>query len=65
MVTPGEKGSELSLSTVVSTKNMLGQVYFGIVKHVHRLIVPIIARGMAKTINSRALPDHFYTSTNL
>lgn len=64
LMTEKEGGHRLCVSTVVSTKNLLGTVYFGIVKHAHRLIVPIMARGMARIINNRALPDTFYASMN-
>lgn len=64
MLTQTEGVPRLCVSTVVSTKNLLGSAYFGIVKHVHRLIVPIMARGMARIINNRALPETFYASMN-
>lgn len=62
MVTQKDDGAHLCVSTVVSTKNLLGTVYFGIVKYAHRLIVPIMARGMARIIDSRALPEGYYES---
>lgn len=63
LVTNEAEGARLSVSTAVSTKNLLGKAYFGIVKHVHRLIVPIMTREMARIIDARALPESFYTST--
>lgn len=65
MVSPLELGSQLRVSTVVCTKNRLGRLYFAVVKHFHRFIVPIMTRGMARIIDDKALPPHFYESVAL
>ena len=53
-----DTGSQLVVSTLVKTKNALGVAYFSIVKHFHRLIVPIMVRAMAKKIDEKSLPQH-------
>ena len=53
-----DAGSQLVVSTLVKTKNALGVAYFSVVKHFHRLIVPIMARAMARKIEGRSLPQH-------
>ncbi|MEO1518938.1 MAG: DUF2867 domain-containing protein [Bacteroidota bacterium] len=45
-----EKGSELSLVTTVQFNNWLGKLYFIPVGPVHRLIVPILLRRMARRL---------------
>jgi hypothetical protein len=51
-----EGGTSLAVSSLVNTKNRLGVVYFALVKPFHRLIVPVVARGMVRQIEGR-LPD--------
>ena len=58
LLTHTEAGPQLLVSTLVKTKNVLGVVYFSVVKHFHRLIVPIMARAMARKIDARSLPQH-------
>ncbi len=41
---------ELIISTVVTTNNLVGRVYFFVVKRFHRIIVPVIGRRMVKNI---------------
>lgn len=53
-----DTGQQLIISTLVNTKNRLGVVYFSVVKHIHRLIVPIIINTMAMKIDERSLPQH-------
>ncbi len=53
-----DTGPQLVVSTLVKTKNTLGIVYFSVVKHFHRLIVPIMVRTMASKIEARSLPQH-------
>lgn len=43
--------ASLAISSLVNTKNRLGKVYFVLVKPFHRLIVPIVARGMARQLD--------------
>jgi len=50
---------KLVVSTLVKTKNKLGIVYFSVVKHFHRLIVPVIVKTMAKKIDERSFPYIF------
>lgn len=51
-------GPRLIVSTLVKTKNALGFAYFSVVKHFHRLIVPIVVKTMAAKIDGRSLPQH-------
>lgn len=51
-------GSQLVVSTLVNRKNALGVLYFSVVKPFHRLIVPVMARAMARKIDGRLLPQH-------
>jgi len=60
MLTQKEGSWRLSASTVVSTKNLGGSVYFSIVKPFRRIILPIMTRGMANIVEKRALPKTFY-----
>ena len=52
-----DTGSQLLVSTLVKTKNALGVAYFSVVKHFHRLIVPIMVRAMARKIDEKSLPQ--------
>ncbi len=54
-----DTGSQLVVSTLVKTKNTLGVAYFSVMKHVHRLIVPIMLEVMAMKIDERLLPQHW------
>lgn len=51
LLTPHHKGSQLIISTAVKTNNILGVVYFAVVKPFHRLIVPIMAKAMARRLD--------------
>lgn len=51
-------GYQLEVSTLVKTKNTFGVAYFSVVKHIHRLIVPIMLKAMATKIDQRLLPQH-------
>ena len=48
-----DAGVQLVVSTLVKTKNALGVAYFSVVKHFHRLIVPIMVRTMVKKIDEK------------
>lgn len=56
LVVNQETGARLTVSTLVETKNSLGTAYFSIVKHFHRLIVPIMVERMARLIDEKKLP---------
>ena len=43
----------LIVSTLVKTKNLLGVMYFSVVKPIHLVIVPMMVREMAKRIDAR------------
>lgn len=60
----GTEGDDpvLTVSTVVQTKNRLGRAYFAVVRPVHRLIVPLMVREMARLLDARGLPAHFYAA---
>jgi hypothetical protein len=58
LLIPTNTGSQLVVSTLVKTKNTLGIAYFSVVKHFHRLFVPIMVKAMAKKIEERSLPQH-------
>jgi len=51
-----DAGDQLVVSTLVKTKNALGVAYFSVVKHFHRLIVPIMVRIMVTKIDEKSLP---------
>ena len=56
---------QLVVSTLVKTKNALGVTYFSIVKHFHRLIVPVMVRAMARRIDEKSLPQHKPSGTDI
>ena len=58
LLTPDSDGTKLVISTLVNTKNRQGAAYFAVVKHFHRLIVPVMARAMARKIDGRLLLQH-------
>lgn len=43
----------LAVSSLVNTKNRLGVLYFALVKPFHRMIVPVVARGMMRRLSER------------
>lgn len=51
----------LSVSTAVHTRNRFGRIYLTLVRPVHRLMVPIMLKGMARILTERSLPDNFYS----
>lgn len=59
LLIPSDSGTpQLAISTLVKTKNKIGTAYFSIVKHFHRLIVPIMVKAMAKKLDGKLLPQH-------
>lgn len=50
----------LTVSTVVHTRNRFGRIYLTLVRPVHRLVVPIMLKGMARILTTRSLPATFY-----
>lgn len=50
----------LTVSTVVHTRNRFGRIYLTLVRPVHRLVVPIMLKGMARILTTRSLPANFY-----
>ena len=53
LLTHSDAGDRLVVSTLVKTKNALGVAYFSVVKHFHRLIVPIMVRTMVTKIDEK------------
>lgn len=43
----------LAVSSLVNTKNKLGVLYFMLVKPFHRMIVPVVARGMMRRLSAQ------------
>lgn len=60
-IAPAGSQTRLSVATAVVTKNRFGRIYLAVVKPVHRLIVPIMLRGMARILADRSLPSDFYS----
>lgn len=52
------ESTELALSTIVKINNRLGKVYMFFVKPVHKIIVPIMLKRMAQSIEKKALPQY-------
>ena len=50
----------LTVSTAVHTRNRFGRIYLALVRPVHRLVVPIMLKGMARILTTRSLPATFY-----
>ncbi|MFH2135660.1 MAG: DUF2867 domain-containing protein [Pseudomonadota bacterium] len=44
--------TSLAVSSLVNTKNRLGVLYFTLVKPFHRMIVPVVARGMMRRLSA-------------
>ena len=53
LVIHSDAGDQLVVSTLVKTKNAMGVAYFSVVKHFHRLIVPIMVRNMVTKIDEK------------
>ena len=53
---------ELTISTVVTINNLVGRVYFFVVKRFHRIIVPVIGRRMVGNIDDYLLNSVSLTS---
>lgn len=45
--------TSLAISSLVNTKNRLGVLYFALVKPFHRVIVPVVARGMMRRLSEQ------------
>ncbi len=52
-VLPREEGSRIALATTVQFKGWLGRLYFLPVRPIHRLIVPVMLRRMAKKLENK------------
>ena len=50
--------NQLVISTIVKVNNILGTVYFFVVKRVHRIIVPIMLNRMVRNIDGKRLPQY-------
>ena len=50
--------NQLVVSTIVKVNNLLGTIYFFVVKRVHRIIVPIMLNRMVKNIDGKRLPQY-------
>ena len=55
-VEPSAEGRDLVISTNVITKNWLGRAYFAVVKPIHLVIVPSVARRMVGILERRDNP---------
>jgi hypothetical protein len=49
---------ELVVCTVVRINNLFGKLYFLVVKPIHRIIVPIMIKAMARNIDEKLLPQY-------
>jgi hypothetical protein len=47
------RNTSLAISSLVNTKNSLGVMYFALVKPLHRMIVPVVARGMMRRLSEK------------
>lgn len=45
---------ELAVATVVRIHNLLGRVYFGVVRPIHRFIVPVMIKAMVRNLERDA-----------